>query len=53
MPLFHDRDAAGVPRGWVARVKASLGSLIPRFTAERMVRDYVDTLYVPRNPLLE
>ncbi len=52
VPLFHDRDAAGVPHGWVARVKASLRTLIPRFTAERMVRDYVDTLYVPRNPLL-
>jgi starch phosphorylase len=52
VPLFNERDENGVPHGWVRRIKASLSTLIPRFTAERMVRDYVDTVYVPRNPLL-
>ncbi|MFN7950231.1 MAG: alpha-glucan family phosphorylase [bacterium] len=52
VPLFHDRDDAGIPHGWVRKVKASLKTLVPRFTAERMVRDYVDTMYLPRNPLI-
>jgi len=37
-----------VPHGWVQRVKASMKALIPRFTAERMLRDYVHTMYAPR-----
>jgi glucan phosphorylase len=36
-----------VPAGWVARVKTSMQRLIPRFSAERMLRDYVTTLYAP------
>ncbi len=52
VPLFDARDASGIPRGWVHKVKASLKTLIPRFTAERMVRDYLDTMYLPRSPLI-
>jgi glycogen phosphorylase len=46
IPLFYKRDAEGIPRGWIQRVKTSMCTLIPRFTAERMLRDYVRTLYV-------
>jgi len=45
VPLFYERDAAGVPVGWVERVRASLRTLVPRFVATRMVEDYVDTVY--------
>jgi starch phosphorylase len=45
IPLFYDRDAEGIPHGWIRRVKASMRSLIPRFSAERMVREYVTRLY--------
>jgi starch phosphorylase len=46
-PLFYDRDAAGVPLGWVERIRHTLRSLGPKVQAERMVREYVSTLYVP------
>jgi len=49
LPLFYDRDARGVPRGWVQRVKHAMCTLIPRFTAARMLREYVGQLYA-RNP---
>lgn len=49
VPLFYERDDAGLPRGWIRRIKASMQRLIPRFSAERMLRDYVTTLYVPRH----
>ncbi len=45
LPLFHDRDAGGLPRGWVRRVKNSLKSIGPRFNAARMVGDYVSKVY--------
>ncbi len=45
LPLFYLRDGDGVPVGWVERIKASLRTLGPRFTATRMVEDYVHTVY--------
>jgi starch phosphorylase len=45
IPLFYERDANALPAGWLRRVKASMQRLIPRFSAERMVREYVTTLY--------
>ena len=47
VPLFYDRGAGGVPRGWVDRVKHAFASLGPRVTASRMVRDYVQRYYEP------
>src|SRR6266545_2685266 len=46
-PLFYDRDADGVPQGWVERIRHTFRSLGPRVQAERMVREYVTALYVP------
>jgi glycogen phosphorylase len=46
-PLFYDREADGVPLGWVERIRHTLRSLGPKVQAERMVREYVSTLYVP------
>jgi len=42
IPLFHERDEQGVPRGWVRRMKASLRSVGPQFSATRMLHDYVE-----------
>jgi starch phosphorylase len=47
IPEFYDRDAAGVPRAWVARIRASMAALAPRFSANRMVREYVEAIYLP------
>jgi starch phosphorylase len=46
-PLFYERDAEGVPQGWVDRIRHALRSLGPEVQAERMVREYVNALYVP------
>jgi starch phosphorylase len=47
VPLFYDRDEDGIPHGWLARVKASLRSIGPRFSAARMMDDYVRVAYRP------
>ena len=47
IPSFHDRDEGGIPRGWVARMKASLRTLGPAFAASRMLDDYVRSIYAP------
>jgi starch phosphorylase len=45
IPLFYERGADGIPRRWLARVKASLARLAPRFSAERMLREYAERLW--------
>ena len=44
-PLFYERDENGIPRGWVQRMKASLRTLAPRFSAARMMDDYLSAGY--------
>ena len=51
VPLFHDRDEAGIPRGWVAMVKRSLRTIGPLVCGGRMLRDYRDRIYsAPAGP---
>src|SRR5262249_15596027 len=45
VPLFYARDPDGLPRRWIARIKVSMQRLIPRFSAERMVAEYLGALY--------
>jgi starch phosphorylase len=47
VPQFYDRDAEGIPRAWVARIRASLTQLTPRFSSNRMLAEYLDRLYLP------
>jgi starch phosphorylase len=45
LPEFYDRDAQGLPRAWLARIRASLRTLGPRFCASRMLKEYVEGPY--------
>lgn len=47
VPQFYDRDADGIPRAWVARMRASLRTLGPRFCAARTLREYMTQVYRP------
>jgi starch phosphorylase len=47
IPEFYDRDAAGMPRRWLARIRASMAALTPVFSSTRMLREYVETVYLP------
>ena len=47
IPLFYERDARGMQRGWMTKVRSSLVTVAPRITAARMVRDYVTVQYLP------
>ena len=47
IPMYYDRDATGIPHAWVARIKASLRTIGPRFCATRMLDEYVRTIYAP------
>ena len=47
VPLYYNRDATGLPRGWIARQKNALRSLAWRFNSDRQVMDYVMNCYLP------
>jgi starch phosphorylase len=47
VPRFFARDEAGLPRDWIRTMKASIESVVPPFSAHRMVRDYLTTAYLP------
>ena len=47
VPRFYARDDRGLPRAWIARIRASMARLTPRFSANRMVREYTETYYLP------
>lgn len=46
-PRFYDLDADGVPSRWIEMVRHTLKSLGPRVLSTRMLRDYVEQLYLP------
>ena len=45
VPEFYERDSAGLPAAWIARVKRSMRTLIPAFSATRMVAEYEQRIY--------
>jgi starch phosphorylase len=47
VPAFYDRDASSIPHGWLATVKEAIRSVAPRFSARRMVKEYVQRMYAP------
>lgn len=47
VPAFYDRDARGIPRRWLAVVRESIRTVAPRFSARRMVKEYVERMYTP------
>ncbi len=47
VPHFYERASDGIPRAWVGTMKASLQSLCPLFSTERMVQEYTKNAYTP------
>jgi starch phosphorylase len=47
IPEFYTRDDKGIPTSWVARMRESMATLTPRFSANRTVREYTEQHYIP------
>jgi len=50
IPLFFDRDEQGTPRKWIQRIRRAMVTLVPQFTTDRMVREYAEKYYLPKEP---
>jgi starch phosphorylase len=47
VPEFYARDESDIPRRWVARVRESMATLTPVYSANRSVREYLERCYLP------
>ncbi|HEY7305381.1 MAG TPA: alpha-glucan family phosphorylase [Bryobacteraceae bacterium] len=47
IPEFYRRDEAGMPIGWIHRMRESMARLTPQFSANRTVREYTEKHYIP------
>jgi glycogen phosphorylase len=45
VPLYYHSDRDGVPRRWVAMMKRAIQTLGPAYNSDRMVEDYIRTIY--------
>jgi starch phosphorylase len=48
IPMFFQRDAQGIPRQWLQRVRRAMVTLVPQFTTMRMVREYIERYYLKK-----
>ena len=47
IPEFYNRNGQGIPSGWVKKIRHSMAALTPRFSANRMLRQYLQEHYLP------
>jgi starch phosphorylase len=45
LPLYYERHALGYSRRWVEKSKRSMRTLMPRFSASRMLAEYTEEFY--------
>jgi len=48
VPTFFNRDANGIPRQWIARIRRALVTLAAKYSTWRMVQEYTDKYYLTR-----
>jgi starch phosphorylase len=45
IPTFYSRNEDGLPVHWVRMMKNSIATLTPKFSSDRMVREYLERIY--------
>ena len=46
-PEFYARNEKGIPEAWVSKIRESMTRLMPFFSANRTVREYMTEHYMP------
>ena len=47
VPIFYERRSDGLPRGWIAKMKAAIRDHSAVFNTNRMVEEYCERFYIP------
>lgn len=48
IPCFYDRDATGIPRRWLKRIRHAMATLVPQYNTWRMVQEYTNKYYLTK-----
>ncbi len=48
VPLYYENGLAEMSPGWIKKLKESISTLVPQFSTRRMVKQYVEEMYLPR-----
>ncbi len=46
IPQFYERDPKEISHRWLGQIKESMKTIIPRFSTRRMLKEYVERVYV-------
>jgi starch phosphorylase len=47
VPAFYDRDENDIPHRWLRIVKETIRTVTPYFSTRRMLKEYVEQMYLP------
>ena len=45
IPTFYNRDANGIPRAWIKKIRHAMATIVPQYNTWRMVQDYSEKYY--------
>jgi glycogen phosphorylase len=48
IPTFYNRDAQGIPRQWLTKIRHAIATLTAQFGTWRMVQEYTTKYYLPK-----
>ncbi len=48
IPCFFERDANGIPRRWIQKIRHAMCTLVPQYTTARMVKEYTEKYYLTK-----
>jgi starch phosphorylase len=48
IPAFYNRDANGIPRQWIAKIRHAMVTLAPQYSTWRMVQEYTNKYYLTK-----
>jgi len=48
IPTFYNRDANGIPRQWIQKIRRAMQTLVAKYSTDRMVREYVEKYYLTK-----
>jgi len=48
IPCFYERDADGIPRQWIAKIRRAMATLVPQYNTWRMVQEYARKFYLTK-----
>ena len=51
LPAFYERNEEGLPTRWIEQMRSAITTLPAAFSADRMVRDYIEQVYQVENTI--